>query len=50
MGDVTGYPLLFAELIRRGWTDAELTKLANGNMLRVLRGVEQTRDRLAAGR
>jgi membrane dipeptidase len=50
MEDVTGYPLLFAELIRRGWTDAELTKLANGNMLRVLRGVEQTRDRLAAGR
>ncbi|MEO5799376.1 MAG: dipeptidase [Gemmatimonadales bacterium] len=48
MGDVTGYPLLFAELIRRGWTDAELTKLANGNILRVLRGVEQTRDRLAA--
>ena len=50
MGDVTGYPLLFAELIRRGWTDAELTKLANGNILRVLRGVEQSRDRLAARR
>ena len=28
MEDVAGYPLLFAELIRRGWTDAELTKLA----------------------
>lgn len=50
MGDVTGYPVLFAELIRRGWTDAQLTKLANGNILRVLRGVEQTRDRLAAKR
>ncbi|MES2124710.1 MAG: dipeptidase [Gemmatimonadota bacterium] len=50
MGDVTGYPLLFAELIRRGWTDADLTKLASGNILRVLRGVEQTRDRLAATR
>lgn len=48
MGDVTGYPLLFAELIRRGWSDADLTKLANGNILRVLRGVEETRDRLAA--
>ena len=50
MEDVTGYPVLFAELIRRGWADAELTKLANGNILRVLRGVEQSRDRLAAKR
>ncbi len=50
MEDVTGYPVLFAELIRRGWTDAELTKLANGNILRVLRGVERSRDRLARAR
>lgn len=50
MGDVTGYVPLFAELIRRGWNDADLTKLAHGNMLRVLRAVEQTRDRLAAPR
>ena len=26
--DVSTYPALFAELIRRGWTDAELAKLA----------------------
>lgn len=37
---VDGYPRLFAELIRRGWTDANLAKLAGGNMLRVMRGVE----------
>jgi membrane dipeptidase len=35
-----GYPLLFAELIRRGWSDAQLAKLAGGNILRALRGAE----------
>ena len=50
MGDVSGYPLVFAELIRRGWSDADLYKLAGGNILRVLRGVEATRDRLAKAR
>jgi membrane dipeptidase len=49
MEDVTGYPLLFAELIRRGWSDEELLKLAGGNVLRVLREAETVRDRLAAG-
>jgi membrane dipeptidase len=47
MKDVAGFPMVFAELIRRGWSDADLLKLAGGNMLRVLRGVEATRDRLA---
>ncbi|MEO8294605.1 MAG: dipeptidase [Gemmatimonadota bacterium] len=46
MKDVSGYPVLFAELIRRGWTDADLAKLANGNILRVLKGVEATAARL----
>jgi membrane dipeptidase len=49
MEDVSGYPVLFAELIRRGWTEAELDKLARTNVLRVLRGAEVTRDRLAVG-
>jgi membrane dipeptidase len=48
LDDVSGYPNLFAELIRRGWTDADLLKLAGGNILRVLGEVEQVRDRLAA--
>jgi membrane dipeptidase len=37
---VSGYPLLFAELIRRGWSDANLAKLAGGNVLRVMRQAE----------
>ncbi len=37
---VETYPRLFAELIRRGWTDANLAKLAGGNALRALRGAE----------
>ena len=37
---VAGYPLLFAELIRRGWSDANLAKLAGGNVLRAMRRAE----------
>jgi membrane dipeptidase len=37
---VAGYPLLFAELIRRGWSDSNLAKLAGGNVLRALRRAE----------
>ena len=40
LGGVDGYPLLFAELIRRGWSDANLAKLAGGNFLRALRRAE----------
>lgn len=40
LGTVAGYPLLFAELIRRGWTDKNLAKIAGGNVLRVLRQAE----------
>ena len=37
---VETYPRLFAELIRRGWSDANLAKLAGGNTLRALRRTE----------
>ena len=37
---VETYPRLFAELIRRGWSDASLSKLAGGNALRALRRAE----------
>ena len=37
---VQTYPVLFAELIRRGWSDANLAKLAGGNVLRILRRAE----------
>jgi membrane dipeptidase len=39
---VDGYPRVFAELIKRGWTDADLAKLAGGNILRAMRVVEAT--------
>ena len=37
---VETYPVLFAELIRRGWSDADLAKLAGGNVLAVMRRAE----------
>ena len=40
--DVSGYPVLFAELLRRGWTEAECALLASGNIIRVLREAEKT--------
>lgn len=40
MEDVSGYPALFTELARRGYTQADLQKIASGNMLRVLRAAE----------
>jgi len=39
--DVSKYPQLFAELARRGWSDADMAKVAGGNLLRVLASVEQ---------
>jgi membrane dipeptidase len=50
MEDVSGYPLLLAELVRRGWTDEDLAKLADRNFLRVLRDVEAAGRRLQAAR
>lgn len=40
LGDVAGYPRLVAELLRRGWSDADLAKLTWGNAVRVLRDAE----------
>jgi membrane dipeptidase len=44
--DVSKFPELFAELIRRGWSDADLKKLAGQNLLRVFRQAEATAARL----
>jgi membrane dipeptidase len=44
--DESTYPALFAELIRRGWSDADLKKLAGENVLRVLSTAEQVAKRL----
>jgi membrane dipeptidase len=44
--DVSKFPDLFAELSRRGWTDADLKKLAGENVLRVLKQAETVSARL----
>jgi membrane dipeptidase len=44
--DASRFPELFAELIRRGWSDDDLKKLAGQNILRVLRTAEATAARL----
>jgi membrane dipeptidase len=36
LGDVSTYPGLLAELMRRGWSDGDVAKLAGGNILRVM--------------
>lgn len=38
--DVSGYPALFAELVRRGYSQPELEMIASRNALRVLRAAE----------
>jgi membrane dipeptidase len=38
--DVSTYPALFAELLRRGWTEPDCAALAGGNILRVMRSAE----------
>ena len=48
--DVSGYPRLFAALADRGWSDRDLTKLAGGNLLRVMRAVEAGARELQATR
>jgi len=41
MEDVSGYPLLFTELARRGYSQADLEKIASRNMMRVMRAAER---------
>ena len=44
--DVSTFPALFAELSRRGWTEADLRKLAGENVLRALKQAETVSARL----
>ena len=46
LDSVAAYPTLFAELIRRGYTDEQLKGIAGLNVLRVMRKVEETAARL----
>jgi membrane dipeptidase len=43
---VDDYPVLLAELLRRGWSEAEIRKLAGLNALRVMREAEKVAARL----
>jgi membrane dipeptidase len=44
--DVSKFPVLFAELLRRGYTEQELQKIAGLNMLRAMKAMEGTAARL----
>jgi membrane dipeptidase len=41
--DVATYPALLAELMRRGWSDTDIAKLAGNNVLRVMEAAERVK-------
>jgi membrane dipeptidase len=47
---VDRYPALLEELMRRGWSDADIAKLAGGNVLRVMAAAEAIGRELRASR
>ncbi|WP_327355595.1 dipeptidase [Streptomyces sp. NBC_01304] len=50
LDDVAGYPNLLAELLKRGWSSADLAKLTWSNAVRALRGAEDVARELQAQR
>ncbi len=48
LADVSRYPALLGELLRRGWTEDDCAKLAGGNILRVMRDAEAAARELSA--
>ncbi|MFD7511594.1 dipeptidase [Streptomyces sp. NPDC059853] len=50
LDSVAGYPHLIAELLRRGWSDADVAKLTWHNAVRVLREAEAVAAKLSATR
>ena len=48
--DVSCYPALLAELLSRGYTKEEVKKVAGLNVLRVLRGAEETAKKVQSGK
>ena len=48
--DVSKYPMLVAELVRRGYSDEDVLKVMGGNVLRVMRGAEDAASDLRQGR
>jgi membrane dipeptidase len=47
LAGVDAYPALLAELLRRGWSDADVAKLAGGNVLRVMAEAEKVAAAMA---
>jgi membrane dipeptidase len=45
---VDRYPALLMELMRRGWSDADVAKVAGGNVLRAMEQAERVAARLSA--
>ncbi len=45
MEDVSTYPALTAELLRRGYTDEDVKKILGKNILRVMRAAERVSAR-----
>ena len=50
LDDVSTYPRLTAELLRRGYSDADMKKILGLNILRVMREAEKVSKRLQAER
>jgi membrane dipeptidase len=50
LNDVSCYPALIAELLGRGWSEADCARLTSGNILRVLRDAEAGSRLLSARR
>jgi membrane dipeptidase len=48
--DVSTFPLLVAELLRRNYTDEDIRKIASRNILRVMRAAEANAARIAASK
>ncbi len=48
--DVSRYPYLIAELLRRGWSEENIARLTRGNLLRVFRDTEKIAQRLQGER
>jgi membrane dipeptidase len=48
--DVSRYPALMEELLKRGYSDDDVSKVAGGNLLRVMYEVEAAAARVAGSR